>query len=405
MKTKYKYIILALLLSPSALLEAQNSNKGFLYIAPGTEVVSVSDFKNDSTAQFLNDGEFHLLQSMENNGTFNFTPSINSGTVFLDGDWQQTLSGTEIYNLNNLELDNYSDSTIKLMSNMRVEGMADFYSGILSVNQQANLTFTEDAEHDHSSEFSHIDGVSYKVGTNSFTYPCGDDTDYRPANISSPTFGSDEYRCEFISESSNDLFPHENKASTIRGIDNTGYWEIWRTNGNSNVIIGLSYDLINTSSEILNDLENVKVLRWDEFSEHWVSEGGVWLASEKMIFTVTQLDKYGRFTLGIEEPSADVITAYNLVSPNFNGQNDFLVLDGIQNFPNNEVTIVNRWGETVFEIEGYDNDERVFKGFANAGITSSENPLPDGTYFYVVNYVSSNGTTTRKVGFLELLNN
>ena len=386
-------------------IQSQNSNHGLMSISSNTKVVSIEDFKNDSTGQVLNDGDFHLLHRITNDGDFEYSQNLTSGTVYFDGNWQQIISGNGEYLFNNLEFDNYSDSVLLLNSEIQINGFTNFYSGIISVEENASCRFTSEAEHDFSSEFSHIDGFFYKVGSNSFRFPCGNNSDFRPASISSSSFITDEFRCEFISENSDSEYPHENKSSSTLGIDNSGYWEIWRTNGNSEVIVGLSYSPLTTSSLITENLEKVHALRWDEISQNWVSEGGVLSASENMIYTAVELDEYGIFTLGLVEETEDDITAYNLVSPNFNGQNDFFRLDGIEKYADNEVTIVNRWGETVFEIEGYDNNERSFKGFANSGITSSKNPLPDGTYFYVVIYNFVNGTPQRKVGFLEIYNN
>jgi len=123
-----------------------------------------------------------------------------------------------------------------------------------------------------------------------------------------------------------------------------------------------------------------------------------------MIYTTTSLDKYGIFTLGVvdRESAEEDIIVYNLLTPNGDGMNDFLVLEGIEKYDINQVSIFNRWGQTVFEIEGYDNSEKVFDGFANVGLYNSNSPLPDGTYFYVVKYASNTSEARKKVGFLEL---
>lgn len=45
----------------------------------------------------------------------------------------------------------------------------------------------------------------------------------------------------------------------------------------------------------------------------------------------------------------------------------------------NKVTIFNRWGDVVFDVENYDNANRVFRGLSNDG-----KELPSGIYFYKV---------------------
>lgn len=65
-------------------------------------------------------------------------------------------------------------------------------------------------------------------------------------------------------------------------------------------------------------------------------------------------------------------------SPNFDGVNDYLVLDFIDpNFDNNSVTIYNRWGDIVFETRNYNNDDNYWDG------TYGKRNSPPGTYFLI----------------------
>ena len=57
--------------------------------------------------------------------------------------------------------------------------------------------------------------------------------------------------------------------------------------------------------------------------------------------------------------------------------NDHFAIRGIENFPDNEVSVFNRWGNRVFLKKGYTNMD----GWE--GTWNSKN-LPDGTYFYVI---------------------
>ena len=64
----------------------------------------------------------------------------------------------------------------------------------------------------------------------------------------------------------------------------------------------------------------------------------------------------------------------NGFSPNNDGVNDYFRISGVQNFPDNKVTIFNRWGLEVFSQQGYKNR---WNG------TFKDKDLPDGTYFYI----------------------
>ncbi len=75
-----------------------------------------------------------------------------------------------------------------------------------------------------------------------------------------------------------------------------------------------------------------------------------------------------------------------LVSPNGDGKgNERFIIYNISKYPDNEVVIFNRWGNEVYRIKGYDNEEKSFKGIANVGIlTNSNKDLVDGVYYYLI---------------------
>ena len=63
----------------------------------------------------------------------------------------------------------------------------------------------------------------------------------------------------------------------------------------------------------------------------------------------------------------------NTMTPNGDGANDVFYIENIDTFPNNYLTIYNRWGNVVFETRSYNNDwEGTYNG----------QPLPVGTYYY-----------------------
>ncbi|MBK7944299.1 MAG: gliding motility-associated C-terminal domain-containing protein [Flavobacteriales bacterium] len=110
------------------------------------------------------------------------------------------------------------------------------------------------------------------------------------------------------------------------------------------------------------------------------------------IYTVTITDANGctatrAFTL--EEPNDLVIpTGY---TPNSDGHNDFFVVQGLDAYPSNMLTILNRWGNVVYERPNYKNDW--------AGANSSGGLLPNGTYFVILTI--NNGERTLQ-GYVDL---
>ena len=67
------------------------------------------------------------------------------------------------------------------------------------------------------------------------------------------------------------------------------------------------------------------------------------------------------------------------VSPNGDGANDGLVIIGLDAYPDNSIQIFNRWGNIVYERNGYNNGD-PWVGQSDSG----DEILPDGTYFIVL---------------------
>ena len=84
------------------------------------------------------------------------------------------------------------------------------------------------------------------------------------------------------------------------------------------------------------------------------------------------------------------LKVYNGLSPNDDGSNDVLYVENIEYFPGNKIIIFNRWGNKVFEKEGYRNNwDGHYQG----------RMLPDGTYFYLL----EDGKGKTYTGYLQIL--
>ncbi len=67
-------------------------------------------------------------------------------------------------------------------------------------------------------------------------------------------------------------------------------------------------------------------------------------------------------------------------SPNNDGVNDYFVISNIDEYPNANLKIFNRWGDLVYTKEHYDNS---WNGLSNTDMIRMGNVLPNGTYYYV----------------------
>ncbi len=81
------------------------------------------------------------------------------------------------------------------------------------------------------------------------------------------------------------------------------------------------------------------------------------------------------------------INVPNAITPNDDGKNDALVIDGIDQFADNELVIFNRWGDILYKSKPYKNDWR--------GTNQGGQPLPEGTYYYVLRLNTADGKIMR----------
>lgn len=82
------------------------------------------------------------------------------------------------------------------------------------------------------------------------------------------------------------------------------------------------------------------------------------------------------------EIEVECLTVYNEISPNGDGKNDVFIVDCINQYPNNSLSIFNRYGTLVYQVDDYKND---WSGTSNKGaVFNSKEDLPSGTYFYVL---------------------
>jgi gliding motility-associated-like protein len=85
---------------------------------------------------------------------------------------------------------------------------------------------------------------------------------------------------------------------------------------------------------------------------------------------------------------------YNTFTPNGDGKNDFFEINTVQNYPLNTVSIYNRWGVLINEIENYDNETNVWNGTFDGDLE-----VHSGTYFFTF----ESGGETIISGWIELI--
>ncbi|MEY2652436.1 MAG: hypothetical protein RLZZ321_1529, partial [Bacteroidota bacterium] len=87
-----------------------------------------------------------------------------------------------------------------------------------------------------------------------------------------------------------------------------------------------------------------------------------------------------------------IIEVPEAFSPDGDGVNETLIIEGLENIDGVSITIFNRWGNEVFSANPYNND---WNGTSQSNLNVGGDELPTGTYFYILD------TQTSKYGVIK----
>ena len=397
---------------------AQTVNQGQMKVESDTQVSTYFDFKNESSGDVLNDGDFYFYGNYHNEGLFSYTTNSTTGYVVFEGlmGGLQNISGASpssfydvLFNKSGVE------HAFHLTNDIENAGTVNLTNGVVWMDKENGgaFVFLKGAKHINTSDHSHVNGEVTKIGNETFKYPVGDGGYYRFAGISAPANVAETYTGEYVLENSNTKYPHKDRTGIIQQINDQEYWIINQTTKTENsVLVTLSWDKRTTPQSLIQNPQTLHIVRWDEKQNLWVDEGGLVDESNNTVTTPVQVEGFGIFTLGaIKEKDLNLgdVVIYQGVTPDGDGMNDYFIIDNINYFPNNHVSIYNRWGRKVYETSSYDSNGNVFKGYAEGvDVVGKGEMLPTGTYYYVVKYLydrDGQSQWVKKVGFLNLESN
>ncbi|HQQ94694.1 MAG TPA: gliding motility-associated C-terminal domain-containing protein [Bacteroidia bacterium] len=112
--------------------------------------------------------------------------------------------------------------------------------------------------------------------------------------------------------------------------------------------------------------------------------------------TITDTIRSNAITI-VDSKKPCKVTVFTGVTANNDGVNDYFYIKNIELFPSNRLTIYNRWGNRLFDRNGYDN---YLVRWPDEGDLRT---LTSGTYFYILELDDPEKTVMK--GWIELLKN
>lgn len=360
---------------------------------------------NYGTIQVHDTGLVGFHMDIINDGIFN----QNLGLVgFYNNDNPITISGTSnpVFYDTEIAVDDglFIENTVGVLNNINL------ISGIVYTPRSLSditLSFISDSFYNGESNNTMVDGYTALLGKQIFTFPIGVDNRLRPLTISSDQT-NDYAKSAYFYEDPNapSLFGTSfNTDDTEDEFLSVSNYEFWHLEGEIPSTVTLSWDdqsFVSLLGEFITDL---KIVGWSIANKQWENLGNSDVNGSMNEGTITS-DKfipndYEVITLGGNNDLLETLNSVQLdnyyMTPNGDGINDTLVIEGIENSPNNSLQIFDRYGILVYSQQNYNNG---FDGISNRKSVLSRNKgLASGIYFYII---TLNDLQIKHQGYLYL---
>lgn len=213
--------IVALCCVASGVSYAQFTSSANVYIGKDAVVAVNSEVIN--TGKLQSEGTLHLRNGISNQGQ----AAIN-GTIVLDGQGSQVISGNAPLSAQNVIV--AQSGKIVLQSALRVENQLALGKGIIENNENAPVQIADNATVTGASNRSHVRGFVQKLGDDAFDFPVGDGNELHTFAVSKPD-ADDVIQVGFVSQ--NPIRLSAKRADDVAEISGNSYWAVQGRNNNA----------------------------------------------------------------------------------------------------------------------------------------------------------------------------
>ncbi|WP_086476164.1 gliding motility-associated C-terminal domain-containing protein [Arenibacter amylolyticus] len=256
--------------------------------------------------------------------------------------------------------------------------------------QDVFLNFLEEADYVGVTDFSKVDGYVTANQVRNFDFPVGDASQLRALDLNSSGINA-IVKCAYyranVAQPSNP-FPGFDTSQKLDSIINISTKEFWHLEANLPSTIQISWNPNSDIAALTQNVAHIVPVGWSISQEAWVNLGttsvvgsldlGI-LVSKRFTPSDYAVITFGSVSTTDEAPTLDNY----LVTPNGDGVNDFLKLEGLESSKDYMLRIFDRNGLKVYEEKNYTNG---FTGYSNINnlVINRDQGLPNGVYFYIV---------------------
>lgn len=368
-----------------------NSKLFLFFLITNTVLVAQDAVHNYGTIQIHETGMVGFHINLINDGTFD----QNQGLVgFYKENNPLTISGA--FNPVFYDAEIAVENGLFLEASIGVTNNFNFITGHVitpRANQGIFLNFMDGAFYVGENSLSMLDGYAAITNMDTFTFPVGNNDRLRPLTIESE-FTNPLAKCAYFFEDPNTPMFFENGFNTDAlesDFLSISTQEFWKVEGNQPSKITLTWDALSNIIVLGEFITDLKVVGWSKLDNQWVNLGNTNVEGGMEYGSLTSdtfiPNEYEIITIGGNDDITETLSTIQLdnyfMTPNGDGKNDYLVIEGIENSPNNTLQIFNRYGVMVYSKTNYNNE---FNGESNisSAVVKRSSGLASGVYFYII---------------------
>ncbi|WP_133122230.1 gliding motility-associated C-terminal domain-containing protein [Brumimicrobium salinarum] len=364
-----------------------------LTVQSGAVITIQGGVKAESNGRIDNSGEIQIRNDIENNSGGVLFTNQNAGEVLLYGNNQEILGidSTVFYNLyfsgNTLDEKSFLTSA-SILNELDINNqiLETNVNKVYLLNPSLNSLFV-----DQGFISSNTLGGYFVRATNSsneYLFPTGatnlspnhrvvlitpDDNSTNLFQVRLSNIGSSMDNSGTSASGATGPFDINLKTNDLGEINNAYYHNIHQLSGNSSAEIKLFWNVTDGNFKTIAQWRGTQfydALADLELDNYFNLDRALSIKN----YTQIQDDVFALADVNIE------INIPNGVSANNDGINDLFYIESLEYYPNNSLTIFNRWGDEVFSAQPYEND---WSGQSNVQGAIGGDDLPAGTYYYL----------------------
>jgi hypothetical protein len=235
---------------------------------------------------------------------------------------------------------------------------------------------------------SYVKGRFFRQGSGSLSFPIGNENDYFPARLDGVSAVDPKILIEPLGLEVISANPGFVKTPDLKDIFTSHFWEFSTTvstafSGNTQI------SLSDNTSGFFGTDGDATIL---ELNATGVQEDLFGSPNNGFYTSTKPMSASGKY-YGLAKADEITVRIRKLITPNDDLDNDVLVVDGLDAFPDNKITLIDRWGVVV----------NTWKGFVNypepAGVKQPDfdfSKLAVGNYICVVEYTERGARKSKK---------